>query len=77
MEENILFSCKCLFSYSTSPVLNVIGVKCCPPTSLSINILIAFIALTALEKIQGDHHSETCLDLFLYCHGFTKVEYLG
>lgn len=77
MKKNIWFSWKCLFSFSTRPAVNLIGVKCCPPTSLSINIPIMFMALTALEKIRGDHCSETCLDLLLYCHGFIKVEYLG
>lgn len=65
MKENIWFSCKCLFSFSTRPAVDVMGEKCCPPTSLSINMPITFIALTALEKIQGDHHRDMLGPIFL------------
>lgn len=60
-----------LFFFFTSPAVNVVEVKCFPPTSPSVNIPITFIVLATVE-VQGGHHSERCLDLIMGCHGLPR-----
>lgn len=57
-KENISFSFKCLFFF-TRPAVNVIGVKCIPPTSPSVKVPI-FMVLATVE-VQGSCHNESCL----------------